>query len=90
MIFKIELGEKVQDLVSGFEGIITGRLEYFNGCIQYLVIPKVDKDGGRIDGLWVDEPQLKVIKGGIKKEDKKEYNGGSSDMAPIGHGMAKH
>ena len=94
MIFRIELGSKVKDIVSGFGGIVIGRVEYFNGCIQYLVVPKVDKEGKKSEAYWIDEPQLKVVKGGIKRTDgdegKIDRNGGSSDKSPKSHGMVEH
>ena len=33
--FKIRMGAKVTDKVSGFQGIVTGRAEYSTGCRQY-------------------------------------------------------
>ncbi len=35
----IPLGSAVEDVVSGFRGIVTSRCEYFNGCVQYGVQP---------------------------------------------------
>lgn len=55
------LSDKVRCKVSGFEGIITGRTEYLNGCIQLLVNPRCDKDGKPVDGVWIDEQQLEVL-----------------------------
>jgi len=40
----IRLGNKVRDKVSGIEGIVTGRCEYLNGCVQYCVTTKVAAD----------------------------------------------
>lgn len=62
---KFQLGDRVKDLVSGFEGICTGRLEYLNGCVQYQVTPKRDtKTGKMIDGYYIDDFQLKLVKAG--------------------------
>ena len=59
---EIQLGEYVQDIVTGFEGITTARVQYLNGCIQYCVKSKAT-DNSISDGEYIDEGQLKVIKG---------------------------
>ena len=51
-----ELGHKVQDLVTGFEGTITATTHYLNGCIRACV----SRYG---DGTekWIDLEQLRVV-----------------------------
>lgn len=65
----IQLGDKVRCLVTGFEGIVTGRTEYINGCVQILVRPKAittnDGEMKMVDGEWIDVDRLKVIDGRI-------------------------
>jgi hypothetical protein len=61
----ITLGQKVKDKISGFTGIATARIEYLNGCVQYCVSPKTDKDGKRPDAEWFDDAILEVVSGGI-------------------------
>lgn len=58
---KVNLGDKVQDKVTGYEGIATARVEYLNGCTQYGVSGKVDKDGKVPDVLYIDHSQLEVV-----------------------------
>ena len=60
-LFKFDLGDEVQCMVSGFKGVIYGRTQYLNGCIQYGVQSRVQKDGKSICN-WIDEPQLKRTK----------------------------
>lgn len=60
----IELGNKVKDIVTGFEGIVVARVEYLNGCIQYCVKPKA-KDGKMEDGQYIDEKVLEVVDKGV-------------------------
>jgi len=56
---KISLGCRVVDRINGFNGLVTGRLEYLNGCRQYLVKPeKLDEKGKVQDGIWIDEQYL--------------------------------
>ena len=41
---KIELGDKVKCEHSGFTGVAVAETRFINGCVQYSVLPKVDKD----------------------------------------------
>lgn len=60
-VFRYELGARVRDVITGFEGIITARSDWLNGCVRYLVsAERIKEDGNTID-LWVDEPQLKFL-----------------------------
>jgi hypothetical protein len=78
--FKFSLGNKLEDIVTGVIGICVGRIEYLNGCLQYCIKQPVGKDGKVIEGNWIDENQLKLLKGGIKVEQKD--GGGPSPDAP--------
>lgn len=57
----IELGATAKDIVTGFEGIVTGRAQYLTGCDQYVITPKVEK-GSFQEGRWFDENRLAVQK----------------------------
>jgi len=57
---KIKLGSLVRDVVTGFIGVATSRVEYLNGCIQYCVTPPVDKDGAMRPGEYIDHQRLVV------------------------------
>jgi hypothetical protein len=76
----ITLGEKVRDKVSGFVGIATSRVEYLNGCIQYGVRGKVDKDNKAPEAIYVDQEQLEIVSKGISI--KKKATGGDMSDAP--------
>ncbi len=69
----IELGKKVKDSVTGFEGIVSARVEYLSGCIQYLIRPTIAEKGKFPEGEYIDEGVLKVTGNGIleKKRVKK-------------------
>ena len=61
-MFKIELGARVKDQLTGFKGIVTARAEYLTGCRQYAVRPeKMTKEGKIRDSLWFDEDRLRVV-----------------------------
>jgi len=58
----IELGDEVQDIVNGFQGIAISKLIHLNGCISFEVRPKVKPDKGYPDSYYIDQQQLKIIK----------------------------
>ena len=62
----IELGQKVKDIVTGFTGIATSKVEFLNGCIQFHVIPKMatPKKGESPKfpkGEYIDVEQLELV-----------------------------
>lgn len=59
---KIKLGQKVKDIVSGFEGIATARATALNGCIQYAIKPMyLNKDGKVPNAETIDQQQLEIV-----------------------------
>ncbi len=74
-IFKIKLGEKVKDNITGFDGVVTGRADYITGCRQYLVTPKAIKSEFK-SSVWLDEDRL------LKKMPKKPLNNGGPQANP--------
>lgn len=69
----IELGEKVKDTVTDFEGMAVARIVYLNGCVQIQVQSKKLKDGKIIKAEWIDEFQLIRIKDKSIKTKVKEW-----------------
>lgn len=69
-----ELGKLVQDKVTGIKGIATGACVYMNGCVQYLIEPKVDGDGKKIKGEWVDQTQIKVLGKGLSEDVQIDFS----------------
>ena len=72
---EIKLGSKVRDKVTGFVGIATARTEFLNGCIQYSIQPKVEKDNKVPEEIAVDVGSLEVIKPKKIKIKKKDTGG---------------
>lgn len=64
----IILGKKAKDKITGFEGIITGRIQYLYGCDQYCIAPPV-RDGEIKPSEWFDEGRILVVSDGVKPED---------------------
>lgn len=56
----INLGDTVEDLVSGYKGIAIMKAKWLFGCIRYGLT--ADGMESAEDKVWVDEDQLKVIK----------------------------
>jgi len=64
----ISLGAAVRDVVSGFTGIATARVEYINGCVQYCVQYCVQPElheGRYDDARYFDHQQLQVVGDGV-------------------------
>ena len=59
---EIKLGKKAKCSFTGFEGIVTARVEYVTGCIQFLVETKTCE-------RWIDESRLVNIVVKRKSED---------------------
>lgn len=62
-MFRFELGEVLRDVVSGFEGVVMVRSEYFTGCVHYGLCPQKLKDEKMIDWEWIDESRLARVVG---------------------------
>lgn len=81
----INLGDRCRDQVTGFEGIATGRFEYINGCVRYM-LEAAGKEGG-IEELVFDDQRLSVVKadaiiGGHDGVPEIERTGGSRNAPP--------
>jgi len=57
----IELGDEVIDKITGFKGIVVAKTEYINGCIQYEVQPKIDKDGKIPESTNIDKETIELV-----------------------------
>ncbi len=66
---KFTLGQRVRCIVTAFEGIAITRVEWLNGCTQYLVKPlcvqKADEALKMPDGNYIDDNQLELVDEGI-------------------------
>jgi len=50
------IGRHVKDRVTGFAGVVVGRVEYLTGCTQILVQPPVPEDKQEMPtSVWLDE-----------------------------------
>ena len=83
----INLGDKVKDVVTGFEGVAMAKIEYITGCVRYEVLPDKLKEGKPMDSVWIDVSQLTIVKQGFKMRDlfnvDKKDKGGSGNFPKI-------
>ncbi len=80
------LGMEAEDVVTGFKGVITAKVEYLNGCIQFCVKPKGTKpEGDPIDGHYFDENQLRYVGEGLRGVIK-PYHLNEADIQPTSPG----
>ncbi|HAM56249.1 MAG TPA: hypothetical protein DCQ64_12950 [Candidatus Rokubacteria bacterium] len=54
----IQLGDRVRDNITGFEGVATGRTEYLYGCVRICIEPSALQEGKPIEAIWFDEQRL--------------------------------
>jgi len=57
----IELGQTVQDVITGYEGVVTSRHEYLHGCTRLSVQSRELRDGKPIESETFDEQRLRVL-----------------------------
>lgn len=55
------LGQKVEDRVTGFKGVVTSLSFDLYGCIQAIVHPGMGEDGKLAECNWFDVNRLKVL-----------------------------
>jgi len=73
---KINLGDRAEDRISGYKGIVTAIAKYLNGCTRILIEPeKLDDDGKMLKSLWFDDVQVKVTKKGSFTGGKQKVGG---------------
>lgn len=60
---EVQLGDKVKDRITGFEGIVVAITTWMYGCRRVTVLPdRLDKDGKILDSASFDEPQIEILK----------------------------
>lgn len=72
---QFELGTKAKDKITGFQGVITGRVQYLTGCDQYLIQPECGSDGKYPDSYWIDENRIDLVDATVMEIDTSTVNG---------------
>jgi hypothetical protein len=58
----IELGDRVKDIVTGYEGIAIGKTEWLTGCDTIGICPtELDKDGKTKNTVWFDVTRIEIL-----------------------------
>ena len=65
--FKFDLGAEVEDLITGYKGIVIARTQWIYNCNTYGVRSTELKDGAPMEDKFFDEPALKEIKKQVVK-----------------------
>ena len=60
----IQFGKKYKDIITGYEGIATGWVEYLSGCNQVLLAAPVKEEGALINPEWFDIQRIQDIESG--------------------------
>lgn len=63
-----KLGKKAKDKITGFKGIVIGKINYLFGCDQYGIAPEA-KDGKTNGTCWFDEGRIEIIGKGVSIEE---------------------
>jgi hypothetical protein len=76
----LKLGVEARDVVTGFSGIVTYKVEYLTGCDQWGLQPLIGKDGDLKEIKQFDENRIEVTGAGITlpKEEPTVRTGGPS------------
>lgn len=73
----VELGDLVEDKITGFRGIVIARTEWLNKCVRIQVQPEdLSKEGKPVDSVAFDVEQLKIVKKAKVTVDKPKPTGG--------------
>ena len=77
--FKFYLGDKVKDLITGYEGIVIARTQYITNCNTYGVKSLKLKNDVPMDTQWFDEPHVVLV---VEKAYKAHQTTGGPTDAP--------
>lgn len=61
----IKLGDKVQDVTSGLQGIVIGRVDYLSGALYWIVQPPLDDSGMPQRDQYVPDAYVKRVSDGV-------------------------
>lgn len=55
-----ECGDRIRDIITGYEGVCIGRIEYISGCNQLLLQPKAGPDK-EPQSHWFDVERVELV-----------------------------
>ena len=68
--FKLSLGDKLKDRITGFEGICIYRSQWISNCNTYGLKSEKLKDGLPMDLNQFDEPMLSLVEEKIHEDSR--------------------
>lgn len=72
----VQLGDKVRDRVTGFEGIAVASTTWLNGCERVTVQPAgMNEKGGTFESETFDVTQLEVVEESVIATGRRETGG---------------
>ncbi len=81
----IPLGAVAKDTITGFEGVVTGRTEWLNGCVRLYLQPQELHEGQPSKERTFDEPQVvRVQSHYVPDAADTELEGWTSGGTPTG------
>lgn len=72
----IQLGQKVRDKITGFEGVAMARTSWLSKLDRIMIQPSVDKEGKHRDGHVFDEVHVEVVGETIPQTERQIGTGG--------------
>ena len=58
----VKLGDRVRDVVTGYEGIASGISHFLNGCVSVGISAVAVASDGKIPSMeWLDEQRVAVV-----------------------------
>lgn len=75
----VDLGDRVQDIATGFEGMLTGFYYYLNGCVRYEVCG-LDHQTRLPAYIALDEANIRKIEAKKEEPQGPPRTGGSTSM----------
>ena len=88
-MMRVVIGDRVKDIMTGFEGIAYGRWECLTGCVSFDVHPRVNAEGEIPSSQWIDESRLEVIeKGAVSLIVNEKEPAGPCSLPPPHDGPA--
>lgn len=82
--FKFSNGDRLKDVITFYEGIVTGAACYITGCNQYLITAMPKDKFSDAERVWIDEGRLVLMQSQAVKLDapKSDNERGSDISAP--------
>ena len=81
---KIQLGDRVKDMYTGFEGTAVGKSKWLYGCSRILVEPTELFEGKVRESTWFDEQRVMLVsKQDLKFSEQNKATTGGPQRDPV-------